>query len=341
MGNAFLPKKIKVGFQDREDTYTGKLAYIIYFDEKGVLRKEKSWEGWRDENIDPVEYDNIPTEGFVLNKKVGGYKSDWDFRKTYVRVYDPRNFEFEISIPNLLFILENTSSIKGKGLEGEFVYGWDGTELMLIPTDNPKYKSLKKVSELQFKKDYVKVKDLVIGATYLHKSNIPLVYMGVFDYYPDTWDASEKRNNLHIFMNPDTSNYNDYSDASENLKAYKTLGSNFLQTIDDKCTVAYAELFETLECLPWYSPYTGKYAYIPYTWDRFLKEFGEEKEYFNFYIKQGRGCTCQDVSVMRTGKYSLTFSRKDKIFDNLRDVFKEFNPHYQAEYLKNGKVSKV
>ena len=30
----FIPKKIHVGFQTRHDTYTKKLAYIIYEDEK-------------------------------------------------------------------------------------------------------------------------------------------------------------------------------------------------------------------------------------------------------------------------------------------------------------------
>ena len=45
--NIFIPTKINVGFQERKDTYTGKLAYVIYFDEKGKLRKETSWQGWR------------------------------------------------------------------------------------------------------------------------------------------------------------------------------------------------------------------------------------------------------------------------------------------------------
>lgn len=35
----FIPEKIKVGYQKRQDTYTGKLSYIIYYDKKGVLRK--------------------------------------------------------------------------------------------------------------------------------------------------------------------------------------------------------------------------------------------------------------------------------------------------------------
>ena len=44
----FVPNKIHVGYQERSDTYTGRLAYVIYTDEKGKLRKENSWNGWRD-----------------------------------------------------------------------------------------------------------------------------------------------------------------------------------------------------------------------------------------------------------------------------------------------------
>ena len=38
--NIFIPKKINVGFQNRDDTYTGKLAYVIYYDEKGNYEKK-------------------------------------------------------------------------------------------------------------------------------------------------------------------------------------------------------------------------------------------------------------------------------------------------------------
>ena len=38
----FIPKRIKIGFQKREDTFTGKLSYIIYYDETNKLRKEKT-----------------------------------------------------------------------------------------------------------------------------------------------------------------------------------------------------------------------------------------------------------------------------------------------------------
>ena len=138
----FIPKTINVGYQNRSDTYTGKLAYVIYYDEKGKLRKEASWNSWRDEKISNEEFENVPTSGFVLNKKVGDYSSGWDHRQAYCRVYDPRNFEFEITVENLLYILENANSIKGKGLEGEFVYGWDGKDLVLMPVESPDYKQI-------------------------------------------------------------------------------------------------------------------------------------------------------------------------------------------------------
>ena len=74
----FIPSKIKVGFQKRDGTYTGKLAYVIYYDLTGKLRKETSWESWRDKKITPVEFTNEPTEGFVLNKGVGGQRHSSD-----------------------------------------------------------------------------------------------------------------------------------------------------------------------------------------------------------------------------------------------------------------------
>ncbi len=75
MSNLFIPSKIKVGFQERQGTFTGKLAYVIYFDEKGKLRKETSWEGWRDSKIPAIEFENKPNSGYILNKGVqrGGY----------------------------------------------------------------------------------------------------------------------------------------------------------------------------------------------------------------------------------------------------------------------------
>lgn len=186
-----IPTKIKVGFQDRSDTYTKKLAYVIYYDTKGKLRKEVSWESWRDKKIEPKEFENVPTEGFVLNKGVGGARhSYWNARNEYIRVYDPRDFEFEISVANLLFILRECDCSKGKGLEGKFVYAWDGKDLILLPEISTDYKTSKKYTTLQSNK--VKAKDLVKGVTYQSKKQEALLYLGRLDYYEINKDVDKR-----------------------------------------------------------------------------------------------------------------------------------------------------
>lgn len=179
----FIPEKLRIGFQNRSDTYTQKLAYVVYYDQKGVLRKEKSWEGWRDKKIQPKDFVNEPTEGFVLNKGVGGARRSygWNVRNEYIRVYDPRDFEFEISIANLLFILRECDCSKGKGLEGKFVYAWEGTELVLLPTISDDYQQCRRFTDLQTQG--VKSKELIQGASYTTKKLETLTYLGRFDYH--------------------------------------------------------------------------------------------------------------------------------------------------------------
>lgn len=96
-------KKLVVGFNNRIGTYTGKIGYVIYYDAMNKLRKESSCNSWRDHKIDPLYINNEPVEGFVLNKRVGGER--WSQRMTFARILDPRGFEIEISIDNLLYIL--------------------------------------------------------------------------------------------------------------------------------------------------------------------------------------------------------------------------------------------
>jgi hypothetical protein len=175
-----IPKQLKVGYQKRTDTYSGKLAYVTYIDKKGKVAKHMSWEHWRSKEMDVNDYDNVPTEGFVLNKRVGGHKSGWNFRQTKCRVFDPRGFEVEISMENLLYILQECTSTKGKGLEGEFVYAWQGPELILLPVCSEDYKAS---SELIEKTEKITMKDLKIGSAYKGKESDYLVYIGKMEWY--------------------------------------------------------------------------------------------------------------------------------------------------------------
>ena len=130
----FVPDKIKVGFQKDKSTFTKKKSFVIYFDEYGVLRQEKSWNDWRDHSIPTEEHENKPISGFVINKNVGGVEHSYgrNPRKTWIRVYDPRGFEVEIDVENLLTILKDTDCLAGGILEGEFVYAWFGASRVLL-----------------------------------------------------------------------------------------------------------------------------------------------------------------------------------------------------------------
>lgn len=238
----FIPKTINVGYQNRSGTYTGKLAYVIYYDEKGKLRKEASWNSWRDDKIPNDEFDNVPTEGFVLNKKAGDYSTGWDHRHAYCRVYDPRGFEFEITIENLLYILENANCIKGKGLEGEFIYGWDGKDLVLMPVESPDYKQISEFNKIIHNNETIKTKDLIVGATYLTKDNENWIYMGKFEAF-DYWEGTNKGKHFWFWHNG-------------RFAHYKSLPKNkFIKCIDNKCSEKYANIYNNLERNSEYSPY--------------------------------------------------------------------------------------
>lgn len=207
----FIPEKLKVGYQKRSDTYTSNLGFVTYFDSKGEIRQPKAWEGWRNQEIEPKEFNNNPTEGFVVNRDVGGVRRSWSHygRMEKVRVFDPRDFEIEITVENLLYILQECTSIKGKGLDGQFVYAWKDKQLVLLPSTSQEYQASLEYTSLQSQK--VGAKELVPGTMYLTKKQDELMYLGRFDFHTYGYRRRKleepKRNNYGW------SHYDDYWDT--------------------------------------------------------------------------------------------------------------------------------
>lgn len=345
----YIPKRINVGFQERKDTYTGKLAYVIYYDEKGVLRKEHSWNSWRDEKIPNNEYDNVPTEGFVLNKKVGDYSNGWDHRMSYCRVYDPRGFEFEITIDNLLYILENATSTVGKGLEGTFVYGWNGKDLILMPTGSPDYQDIIKYSAIVNENNYITAKDLKIGATYLGKDKYKYIYMGRYDKYEkkyhgnDKYVASVGKHYVfsHLHKNWEGKDTIDFDWC-------KSLGKKLISCIDEKYCDDYAELFDKLESTSSYSPVDpSKEKHIYYSFDRFKKRIDQWSCYVfsdcgRIWVGKKDGLYYLDADAAMKCGFAVTPSRNwygaEMIPVPLEKIYEKIKPYYKKIYLANGKL---
>lgn len=245
------PDNIVVGQQKRSDTYTGKLGYVIYKDKSGVLRKEKSWQSWRDKSIEPLTFDNVPTEGFVLNRNGGGKNYGWHSRSAFIRVYDPRDFEFEISVDNLLFILKHADCSRGKGLEGKFVYVWSGKDLVLLPEECQEYKDSVRLNN--YKKTTIKKKDLVPGHTFLTNKLEEVVYLGEFNWteIPYTYYLSYNRTNQKDYnyfleqFNPPKNNQSVFTKNVDGKYTFFTLTKQKLSTkISDEITPNYADIVD-------------------------------------------------------------------------------------------------
>jgi len=213
----FIPKTCRVGFQHRKDTFTGMLAYVIYYDALGKIRKEKSWKGWchlpgckhrvwqdgKNEQVDgiePQDFENVPTSGFVLNKGIRRFNwSHFGSGRSMIRIYDPRGYEFEVTPENLIGLLMHTDCSR-REIQGELVYAWHGTELMLLPCNSEEYEAAKNFTQLQAKK--VGARELKEGLTYVTKSEEHLVYVGRHKWFAQGGryeDKPRKGVKCHIF----------------------------------------------------------------------------------------------------------------------------------------------
>jgi len=320
----FIPKEIIAGFNSRTDTYTGKLAYVIYVDEKGVKRKEHSWNGWKDDKIPAVTEQNEAVDGFVINKQAGGGGySSWNTRRTTARVYDPRGWEIEISIENLLFILEHTNSIKGKGLEGEFVYAWDGKDLVLLPVGCEDYKNSKEYSHIMYNKTSIKAKDLIIGNTYSTK-NGEQVYLG--KYIDHNLKVKKK---VFYFMEIDK-RYGNY------VRRYSSVSKKFIKDSGEKHE-SFDEYFKKLDSEISYSPIDEtKTKYFNITekdirldnWNRYVTIDGKEE---NIIVNSETKMKQYEENNKR---YGMSYNRQNQ--GTSVEGYLKLNPRKKIVYLESG-----
>ncbi len=232
----FIPKTIHVGFQKRADTFTGKLAYVIYEDEKGILRKQKSWDGWRDQTIEPVILENKPQSHMVFNKSIHRQSYHFGNGRNTFRIYDPRDFEFEIDSNNLIGILLHSDVLK-REIEQECVYAWNGKDLVLLPTNSVQYQESVVHTEKQ-DKPKLSARSLVKGQMYERKKSADIyTYIGYYDWYEwgnyRCYHSQEHKGKRHVW-------HNDKS-------GFEALGVELFVESDNGQNTNYSNLVEQLE----------------------------------------------------------------------------------------------
>lgn len=268
------------------------------------------------------EFDNEPIEGFVLNKTAGGGRG-WDGRQTVCRVYDPRGFEIEITVPNLLYILTHATSNFGKGLEGKFVYGWDKAKIALFPEESPNIAEMKKYTALSKVKS-IKVKDLVPGFTYKKRDLTTVTFICKMAI-----DPSFPKNYSYVFYGnvPTWSN-------QDNMDFW-VIGScsSIVEVVEDKIHADFDKMLEDMQTCEQVFPHDeSKDEYItctleecnaiPYYSSRGI-EYKGKKYYINYFPQL-------DVVAKYTNNYMYNSPRRSDI--NL-DVTPIGRPYRERDYI--------
>lgn len=156
--------KYYVGQRAKEDTASGNpLAFAVPDgDDAGARKRKRTVDAWtmgyysandhygkpRDDIKEVGQvYDNLPMTGFRLTEWSGRYITD----NKVVRVLDPRGFELEIYIPNLMDIVLNCEIDHGL-IKDELVWLREGANNRLVSTTNPEFVAAKKATKEAAKK---------------------------------------------------------------------------------------------------------------------------------------------------------------------------------------------
>lgn len=267
----FIPKTLKCGFKLRfvkndyyversvkneegkwekvwtTDEPTYKMGFVSYYDEKGKFRHETSFEGWRNHHVPTEEHENVPISGFKIFKQANRFT--WNrfcsYRNVILEVQDPRGWVFEITQDNLAWIIDNCSIIKGD-IEGEFVYGWDGKDRVLIPCSSETFKDNIAFSNILNSQSYIAPKNLQMWHVYKSRQGEKMMFVGRHDIYSrhscansryhseeeakkkegyikdseGRWRICKKKSKQYLFviLRDDGTYYTDYLDSFSNPK---------------------------------------------------------------------------------------------------------------------------
>lgn len=192
-----IPEKVYVGFQGRRGEDEVPLGFMTPYTDDEAGRKRQAtvdqWAGGRTygnaKTFNSVIIDNEPMYGFRLGRAIrrsGHFGSG----ASYVRIEDPRGFELEISIENLVAVLEDVA-MEHCEFVGALVWGRTAgsQKNLLMAVDSDLYRSaVKTKSAVAAAKSS---KDFKIGDTIEAVTGETGVYMGMMVGVVDGWKEPE------------------------------------------------------------------------------------------------------------------------------------------------------
>jgi hypothetical protein len=141
-----IPEQVYVGFQGRRTQDEVPLGFMTpYNDDEAGQKRRDTVDNWArgygsTKTFNSVILDNKPMIGFKIGRAIrrsGGWNGSG---ASYVRIEDPRGFELEITIENLVMCM-NENLLDDGEIIAECVWGRDGNRNILLPTNSEPYKN--------------------------------------------------------------------------------------------------------------------------------------------------------------------------------------------------------
>jgi len=326
--NIFIPEKMKIGFYEESGNFTNKTALLVPMEYDGSYRKDKRFSRYSEEELGTMEVENMPMTGFSLLKSKDGSVSRWG-KYNYLEkilIFDPRGFEFDISLKNLLFILEQTDmhSIEG----AELAYGWYDNEFLLLPTQSEDYKESFEKSLKERKRGYITPKELIVGATYMTKENLKLIYLGRFNeyYYQRPFHVTSKKSVKPFYFACVHENQTFDVYTLPNIK------HQFVEVLEETEHVRLNEFMAYLETQTYFSPVDNKQTVVEDMSFEFFEELlriesnNFTRDYFHLSI------------VAMNGETYFICPEETSPFDQFYFTGEKDEKSREQKHLYNGKI---
>lgn len=131
--------KYYVGFQknryNRDEAFRMLGFATPNTDDYAFKKRKATVDGWAEKDLAPMDLDNKPTHGFKIVDTVSRYSTS----NKFFRVEDPRGFELEIDVNNLLDLIEHHTIVQGAIME-PLVWARYGGNNYLISSNSEEYK---------------------------------------------------------------------------------------------------------------------------------------------------------------------------------------------------------
>ena len=162
--NLLEVENLTIGFNYRNDTHSGKLAFISYSHNGEALFNNAAFSRWVDKTIPLLKAKNSGISGFVLSK--ANLHQLYNRSIGYTRVFHPDGFDFEIPLDNFYYLMQYTLIDHGQiSSECKIYFSEDGKPWILNKEaiDSDSF-IIKKVSGDYFSKNMINTKDLHVGS---------------------------------------------------------------------------------------------------------------------------------------------------------------------------------